>query len=91
VSQPLVFGINALRVCASPRRDWLHALALAVAEQADRVSRERCAPFVVAEHLPDSFEIPLKPLEPVAFQCVVHATIPRALAVRSKFLDSLLA
>jgi hypothetical protein len=70
--QPLMFGIDAGRIRAGTRGDRLHALAFAVAEQADRVRGEGCPSVVVAEHLPDSFEVVLKPLLSIAFQRKFH-------------------
>jgi hypothetical protein len=53
-------------------RKWRLKYLRSVAEQADRISGKRCPSFFIAEYHPDSFEVLLKPVLPIALQHVFH-------------------
>jgi hypothetical protein len=69
VDQPLVHRVRIVRRARRARRDRLHALALAVGEQAQRVHRKRCPLPFVAQVLAQAIE--------VIVQRITRATLAR--------------
>jgi len=73
VTEPLMQSIGLGGIGAGAGGDRLDALALGIAEQAERVQRERGAPLLVAEHVSDAIEVGLQPRLTVVIEEKIHA------------------
>jgi hypothetical protein len=63
MQQPLVDLVGGLGIGAGPRRDGLRAVALAFAQKADGIHRERSAALGVLQHRADLVEVGSQPLD----------------------------
>ena len=72
VQQPLVHGIHpsGVRACASG--DGFDALSFPVSQQAHGIEGERATPALLAKHVADSLEVPLKSLHGSGIHERVH-------------------